>query len=159
MLGPLGSCVQGVIGKLCLPKCVREFKQAPGIWFIQGSYKLCLAWVYVCLGAWCLFVGTKSLFSRVAAETQRWYKLNWINFRHLKKKAVNKRHQSVLQEQSPSHAASCAPSFPFPCSWLWAGRVGKYLNPHYISLWAVPHVSTQTVLVLVCSRLIYSEYI
>lgn len=96
MLDPFGSSVQGVTGKLCLPKCVREFKQAPGIWFIQGSYKLCLAWVDVCLGAWCLFVGTKSLFSVVAAETQRWYKLNWMNFRHppkIKKKAANKRHQ------------------------------------------------------------------
>lgn len=72
MLGPLGFCMQGVIGKFCLPKCMWEFKQAPGIWFIQGSYKLCLAWVYVCLGAWCLFVGTKSLFS--IAEAQRWYK-------------------------------------------------------------------------------------
>lgn len=109
MLGPLGSCVQGVIGKLCLPKCVREFKQAPGIWFIQGSYKLCLAWVYVCLGAWCLFVGTKSLFSRVAAETQRWYKLNWINFRHLKKKSCEQKTSvSVAGADPQSRSLLCA---------------------------------------------------
>lgn len=112
MLDPLGSCVQGVTGKLCLPKCMWEFKQAPGIWFIQGSYKLCLARVYVCLGAWCLFVGKKSLFSIVAAETQRWYKLNWINFRHLKKKKLQTKDISqpcrsrALVMQPPVHPPS-----------------------------------------------------
>lgn len=30
MLDPLGPCVQGVTVKLCLPKCMWEFKQAPG---------------------------------------------------------------------------------------------------------------------------------
>lgn len=111
MLDPLGSCVLGVTGKLCLPKCMWEFKQAPGIWFIQGSCKLCLARVYVCLGAWCLFVGKKSLFSIVAAETQRWYKLNWINFRHLKKK-------SCKQKTSVSIAGAEPFSCSLPCTLL-----------------------------------------
>lgn len=117
MLDPLGSCVQGVSGKLCLPKCMWEFKQAPGIWFIQGSYKLCLAWVYVCLGAWCLFVGTKSLYSIVAAEPQRWYKLNWIDFRHLGKELQTK----DISEHCRSRALITQPPVHLPCIFLAAG--------------------------------------
>lgn len=70
MLDPLGSCVQGVTGKLCLPKCMWEFKQAPGYLVYSRLLQTMFGSGVRVLGG-LVFVGTKSLFSIVAAEPQR----------------------------------------------------------------------------------------
>lgn len=62
--------------------------------------------VFVCQTA-------KSLLSIVAAETQRWYKLNWINFRNPKKELQTKDISERCRSRAPVTQPPVHPSSIF----------------------------------------------